>query len=71
MRPIDADALIQTIRKEGVYRSGIPGNWWNGMPRDLSVKEIEKIIREQPTIVPPPERARIPDGDSENREERP
>ena len=49
---IDKAGLIKAIRDATVYKSPIPGNWWNGRPRELDRDEIIGIIKEQPEYVP-------------------
>lgn len=49
MRLIDADELIRNIREAATYKSVIPDNWWNGMPKKLGADEIIGIIKAAPT----------------------
>ncbi len=44
--------LIKAIRDATVYKSPIPGNWWNGKAKELNRDEIIGIIKEQPEYVP-------------------
>lgn len=49
---INKEDLIKAIRKATVYKSPIPGNWWNGVAKALTREEIIDIIKEQPEYVP-------------------